>query len=197
MRQITVLVEGYAREWSSSGWEATSTATLIETGAGNIVCDPGLNVELLEKGLAAKNLKFRDIDWVFLTHWHPITSYAVALFTKAKVVDSKGVYWAGKLDIHQGKIPGTEINIWKTPGHTLDHSVLVVPIEDETVYVVAGDNFWWAEDEEQLTDRKSLLEKKDALAVDEKALLKSRKDILAVADFIIPGHGKMFEIAGV
>ena len=54
--------------------------------------------------------------------------------------------------------------------------------------------FWWAEDEEQITDRKSLLEKKDALAVDNKALRKSRQDILAVADFIIPGHGKTFEV---
>ena len=62
--------------------------------------------------------------------------------------------------------------------------------------VVAGDVFWWAEDEEQLTDRKSLLEKKDALAVDEKALRKSREAILGVADFIIPGHGRMFEVAG-
>ena len=98
-----------------------------------------------------------------------------------------------KQDLHEGKIPGTNIIIMKTPGHTMDHASLVVPVKGKT-YVVAGDVFWWAENEEQLTDRKSLLNKKDPLAVDEKALRKSREDILEIADFIIPGHGKMFEV---
>lgn len=195
MRKISILVDGFIRECGVERWEATSTATLVETGAGNIVCDPGLNKTLLELGLQTKNYKFKDIDWVFLTHWHPITSYNVSLFTKAKIVDSRYVYWNGKIEAHKGKIPGTQLNIWKTPGHTVDHGALIVPVENDDVYVVAGDSFWWETDEDQLTDRKSLLEKKDELAVDKKALRKSREDILAVADFIIPGHGKMFEVA--
>jgi glyoxylase-like metal-dependent hydrolase (beta-lactamase superfamily II) len=61
------------------------------------------------------------------------------------------------------------------------------------VVVVAGDVFWWADREEQKTDRESLLFHKDPFAKDEKALLASRRKILELADWIIPGHGKMFK----
>ena len=109
------------------------------------------------------------------------------------MVDYESWYTADKQDLHDGVIPGTNLKILKTPGYTLDHASLIVPV-GKLVYAVAGDVFWWAEDEEQLTDRKSLLEKKDALAVDQKALRKSRETILGIADFVIPGHGKTFKV---
>jgi len=194
IKSVTVLVEGYAKEWGSSGWEATSTVTLVQDNGLNIICDPGTNINALEAGLKECGLKYSDIDWVFLTHWHPVTCLNVALFNKAKMIDSRSIYWGGRQDLHDGKIPGTDdFYIRLTPGHCADHASLIVPLDD-TVYVVAGDVFWWAADEDQITDRKSLLEKKDSLAIDQKALRKSRESILGTADFIIPGHGKTFKV---
>jgi len=193
MNKISVLGEGYAREREGVGWEASSAVTLIQTKKFNIICDPGTNTNILNRGLKKHGLDhYRDINWVFLTHSHFDHNYRMALLG-GNCIDYESWYSADKQDLHEGKIPGTNIIIMKTPGHTMDHASLVVPVKGKT-YVVAGDVFWWAENEEQLTDRKSLLNKKDPLAVDEKALRKSREDILEIADFIIPGHGKMFEV---
>jgi len=96
IKSVTTLVEGYAKEWGSSGWEATSTVTLAQDNGLNIICDPGKNIIALEAGLKECGLKYSDIDWVFLTHWHPITCLNVALFNKAKVIDSRSIYWDGR-----------------------------------------------------------------------------------------------------
>ncbi|PJC66731.1 hypothetical protein CO018_00435 [Candidatus Beckwithbacteria bacterium CG_4_9_14_0_2_um_filter_47_11] len=191
--KIYVLGEGYARKWEGTGWEASSSVTLIQTTRFNIICDPGPNTNILDKGLEEHGLDYhRDINWVFLTHMHFDHCKHMASFG-GNFIDYESWYTADKQDLHDGVIPGTNLKILKTPGHTLDHASLIVPV-GKLVYAVAGDVFWWAEDEEQLTDRKSLLEKKDALAVDQKALRKSRETILGIADFVIPGHGKTFKV---
>ena len=59
--------------------------------------------------------------------------------------------------------------------------------------VLAGDVFWWADGEEQLVD----INKEDdahPAELDMKALIKSRRVLLEKADYIIPGHGKMFKV---
>ena len=72
-----------------------------------------------------------------------------------------------------------------TPGHTLD-SVSVRVVTDKGVYVIAGDTF---EKEEDLEDDNIW---KEAGSESEELQLNSRRNILAEADFIIPGHGPMF-----
>jgi len=194
MNKVSVLVEGYAREWGGSGWEVSSSVVLVEGDKYKIICDPGINLELLSKGLEKEGLKYTDIDYVFLTHTHIDHSYGMALFSKAKVLDFLSIYERDTEDLHGGEIFGTNIKIIATPGHTVDHCSLMVPVKNG-VNIVAGDTFWWAEDEEQKIDEHSLLTKKDPIrGVDQKILLESRKKILEIADFIIPGHGKMFEV---
>jgi hypothetical protein len=61
-------------------------------------------------------------------------------------------------------------------------------------YVVAGDVFWWMEEDE--SEDKSyewLINKEDPYVKSENDLIESRKKILEIADFIIPGHGNMFK----
>ena len=60
--------------------------------------------------------------------------------------------------------------------------------------IVAGDVFWWWSDEEQRTNREGLLGREDPYVKDAAALKKSREELLALADYIIPGHGKMFQV---
>ena len=79
----------------------------------------------------------------------------------------------------------TMLQVFASPGHTLD-SVSVKVVTEDGVVVVAGDTF---EKEEDIDDETIW---KLAGSEDEQQQMKSRNDILALADFIVPGHGPMF-----
>jgi len=75
-----------------------------------------------------------------------------------------------------------DIKIIKTPGHSYDALTLLVNTKDGIVAVV-GD-LWWKENYPQ----------NDPYASDKEKLEESRKKVLEIADYIIPGHGKMFKV---
>ena len=192
MAEVKVLIQGYAKE-IGGGWVASSTTALIKDGGANIIFDPGINRKLLLKKLAEEGLTPEDINWVFMSHYHPDHNYLSGIFTKARALDDGLIYDEDKEIEHEGKIPGTSIKIINTPGHEKFHASLVVETE-EGVVVLAGDVFWWADgDEQDVSSVKALLEHPDPYVKDEEALRKSREEVLKVADWIIPGHGKMFK----
>lgn len=192
MQKVTVLIEGYAEE-IKGGWIASSSTVLIEAGGKRIIVDPGVNRQLLLKKLKEKNLGPANIDFVFMTHYHPDHNLLAGIFPNAKVLDDSMIYDHDKQWDHDGIIPGTNIEIIKTPGHEDFHGSLVVLTEEGTV-VVAGDVFWWSDEEEQKIDTESLLTHPDPFVKDKMALLKSRKKLLEIADWIIPGHGEKFKV---
>lgn len=191
MNKVKVLIEGYAKE-IKGGWLASSTTTLIESGKVKIIVDPGVNRELLLRKLKENGLKPDDVNFVFMTHYHPDHNLLTGIFSKAKVLDDELIYDGDSQVEYDRVIPGTNIEVIPTPGHDQFHGSLVVLTEKGTI-VVASDVFWWADKEEQKTDKESLLSHKDPFVKDKKALLASRKSILKIADWIIPGHGKMFK----
>ena len=192
MNTIKILIEGYANI-SEKGVTASSTVTLIRSNKINIIVDPGINRKLLLMKLSEEELSVNDINFVFMTHTHPDHNLLTAIFPNAKTIDNELIYDEDREIEHDMKIPGTNIEIINTPGHDQFHASLLVPTKEGKI-VVAGDVFWWMDDEKQLTDKKSLINKKDPYGKDEKALQKSRKLILEIADYIIPGHGKMFKV---
>ena len=191
MNKVKILVEGYAKP-KDGGWIATCNTTFIRTDRFNIIVDPGINKKLLLENLKKENLKISDIDYVFMTHYHPDHVFLTALFEKVKVFDRDTIYKNDKETPYSGKIPKTDIKVISTPGHTHEDSSLIVLTDDLGKVIVAGDVFWWMDNEKQKTDEKSLLSKKDPFTKDWKALQQSRKKVLKFADWIIPGHGKMF-----
>ena len=87
---------------------------------------------------------------------------------------------------------GDDIEIIDTPGHVPEHLSLIVDTDNGKI-AVAGDVIWWLDDEEQVL----YINQKDhsqALDMDMEALVESRKKLLKIADYIIPGHGKMFKV---
>jgi len=189
MNKIKVLIQGYARQ-IESGWLASSTVTLIQSNNKNIIVDPGCNRKKLIKELSNNNLKATDIDFVLLTHSHTNHTLLAGIFENAKVLNPEEIYDGDRQTEHNNKIPGIDLAIIQTPGHSPEHCSLIVPTENGT-YVVAGDVFWWMDDEEQEIN----IEKEDEAhpeEVDMKKLIESRKNVLKVADYIIPGHGKIF-----
>ena len=160
-----------------------------------MLVDPGMDRGTLLESLAKEGLKPEDINFVIVTHTHLDHSLLAGIFENAKILDNSNIYsFNGKIGEHEGNAPGTNIEIIKTPGHDQFHCSVLVDTDDLGKVVMAGDVFWWADEEEQKTDRQSLLEHKDPYIKDEKALRESREKILKLANYIIPGHGEMFKV---
>lgn len=194
LAQVKVLVEGYAREENGREF-ASSTVVLVKDNGLNIVVDPGLDRKLLLKALKKEKLPARKVDFVLLTHYHLDHALLSGLFKNARIIDGTEIYsWNGEIEKHNAKIPGTGVKIIKTPGHDMFHCAALAETREFGVAAIAGDVFWWPEGEKQKTDRKSLLLHNDPYAKNREQLLESRKKILKAADWVIPGHGKMFKV---
>ena len=193
MTKVKVLIKGYAKK-TKNGWLASSTTTLIEDNGKKIIVDPGINKELLLKKLQKEGLRPNNIDIVFMTHYHPDHAFLASIFAKAKVLDGDTIYEDDKEVSYKNKIPGTNLEVILTPGHAHEHASLLIKTAKGNI-VIAGDVFWWTDEEKQKTDDiETLINKEDPFTKDLSALRKSRKKILEIADWVIPGHGKMFKV---
>ena len=194
MAEIKILIEGYVKEENDSEF-ASSTTTLIQEKGMNIIVDPGMNRTLLLEALKKENLSTADINYVVITHYHLDHSLLAGIFENAKILDDSDIYsFDGKIGEHEGKIPGTDIEIIETPGHDQFHCSVLVETEEFGKVVIAADVFWWSDEEEQKTDIESLMKHEDPYVKNREELTKSRKKVLEIADYIIPGHGKMFKV---
>lgn len=191
MTKVKVLIEGYAKQLEK-GWIASSTTCLITTEDQKIITDPGCNREKLLDALSKEGLVTDDIDYVFLSHCHPDHILLAGIFEKAKFVtfDTNLIYDKDLLLEFSKHEMGKDIEIVETPGHVLEHLSLIIDTPEGKV-AIAGDVIWWVDGEKQVFD----INQKDhsqAKGMNMKDLIESRKKILEVADWIIPGHGKMF-----
>ena len=190
MTEVKVLIEGYAK--STGGVEfASPTTVLIKDSGKLILVDPGANKKKLLDALKKEGLRPGDIDLIFLTHYHPDHVLNIRLFPDKDILDGGTIYRDDKEIEFSERIPGTKVKMIPTPGHAFEHVSLLVETDKGKV-CIAGDLWWW-EDGKQKNDT-NLLKTKDPYVKDAKALLKSRKTILKMADWIIPGHGKMFKV---
>jgi len=153
-----------------------------------ILVDPGANRELLLEKLDERGLTVDNIDYVFLTHLHIDHSLLMGIFPKAKIINYEAITEGDKGSLIEKTIPGTDVEIIKTPGHEYAGASLLVRTKEGIVAVV-GDVFWF-EGKEQSLD----INKPDDFATDFPILIESRKKILDLADLIIPGHGKMMKV---
>ncbi len=192
MAEVKVLIKGYAKE-EERGWLACSTATLIKSNGKLIISDPGCNREKLLEVLNKEGLEPENIDFVFLTHGHIDHSLLAGIFKNAKFVTFENLMYDKDLQLEfEDNVLGQDTKIIKTPGHSAEHISLIVNT-NKGKYVIAGDVFWWVDGEEQVVD----INKEDTAHPTElnmKELKKSRKKILEIADYIIPGHGDIFEV---
>ena len=194
MAEIKILIEGYAKKENGNEF-ASSTTTLIQENGLNIIVDPGMDRKLLLRALKKENLSPSDINYVILTHYHLDHSLLTGIFENAKIIDNGELYsWDGKIESHEGKVPKTNIKIIKTPGHDMFHCSVLVETKKFGKVAVVGDVFWWSDEQEQKTDRESLMKHEDPYVKNKEQLLESRKNVLELADSIIPGHGKMFKV---
>lgn len=192
MTSFKILIPGYATK-TDTGWLASGTTTLIKDSNKTILVDPGANKKLLLENLKKEDLTPRDIDIVFLTHHHLDHTFLIALFDNAIVCDSETIYQKDLETEYEGKIPSTTIQVMPTPGHA-DEQASLIMVTDQGKVVVASDLFWWTDDQEQIIDNAEILiHREDPFTKDRSALIDSRQKVLAIADWIIPGHGHIFK----
>lgn len=191
MNEVKIILEGHAKQ-VAGGWLASSNVSLVQSNGKKVIVDPGCDRPGLLKALEENELKTSDIDFVYLTHNHTDHILLTAIFERAKVLNESEIYDNDFQVEHGGKIPGTDLQIIPTPGHDQFHSSLIVKTPEGT-YAVAGDVFWWMDGEKQETNRDDLAAHQDMYVKDEKEIKASREKILDIADFIIPGHGKIIE----
>jgi glyoxylase-like metal-dependent hydrolase (beta-lactamase superfamily II) len=193
MAEVKILIEGYAKELEK-GWAASSTTCLVTTENKKIITDPGCNRGKLLEALNKEGLTTDDINYVFLSHCHPDHILLAGIFEKAKFVtfDTNLMYDEDLMLEFDKHALWKDIEIIETPGHVLEHLSLLVNTPKGKI-AIAGDVIWWVEGEEQVFN----LNQKDhsqAKGMDIEKLIESRKKLLHLADYIIPGHGKMFKV---
>ena len=188
MAEVKIIHEGWINaDCDKTGKEPTTSPTisLIKDGPIVAVVDPGVlpNQQILVDALRKEGLEIKDVTHVFITHSHIDHYRNAGMFPEtAIVVEYFGQWQEGRdEDLDIGKF-SENIEVVSTPGHNYDGITFLVNTKEGKV-AVAGDVFW-----------KENYPKNDPYASDKKELQKSRKKILELADYIIPGHGKMFKV---
>lgn len=186
MAKLYVLVEGYVKD---EGETVQGTVTLVQDNNHNIIIDPGMTHDPRAIAIALKEhgLQPGDIDTVFITHHHPDHTRYMGLFMGARVYDYASVYASDKwLDSGDGHAITPDVKIIHTPGHTSEDATLIVSnvtnVSEKNPCTVAICHLWWFEGKDD-----------DPTAEDMEQLHESRKKVLSVAHYIVPGHGGIFE----
>lgn len=185
MAEVKILIEGYTTaDTTESGEEKTCpTVSLVKDKDIVMVIDPGVleDQKMLVDELKTEGLSIDDVNFVCITHSHIDHYRNIGMFPRAKILEYWGLW--DKNTAEDWKEQFTEnIRIVKTPGHSYDSITLFVET-DKGIIAVCGDVFW-----------KENFPEDDPYASDKEKLQESRKKILEMADWIIPGHGKMFKV---
>jgi glyoxylase-like metal-dependent hydrolase (beta-lactamase superfamily II) len=196
-----IIVEGYARpSGSNTKFLASCSTTLILCSGKKILVDPGADEKRLLEGLKKEGLKPSDIDILFLSHYHPDHFLNTALFPALPIHDATTVWTRdGGEEMPNGDkpmdvIPGTHVQILSTPGHREEHASLLINTEKYGKVCVAQDVFWWMDGQQPENPTvEDLMGIHDPFHFNMDSLTESRKKVLELADWIIPGHGKMFK----
>lgn len=181
MAEVKVLIEGCNIPGEK---EITCpTITLVRDGKFVAVVDPGVleNQNLLVKALRKEKLSLKQVNAVFLTHSHIDHFRNIGMFPNAEVIEYYGIWKNNVAEDRNNKLT-KDIKIIETPGHNYTSLSLLVNTKIGKV-AVCGDVFW-----------KENFPKKDPYADNFKKLQESRKKLLKIADYIIPGHAGMFKV---
>ncbi len=200
MAEVKVLIEGHHAKNEEARPKIGSTITLIRTNKKAIIVDTGsfLDKDRLISELKNAGFTPKDIDIVILTHLdldHLVNTY---LFKNAKVMCKfRGGEYPGqthfpaegcleRTDLLEKNLIAEDVEIILTPGHAEDMISVLVNTPKGKI-VVAGDAFpskGWTDFKRQ----------PNSLITNVGKFNESRKKILEVADYIIPGHGEMFKV---
>ena len=186
MAEVKVLVEGYtSADTQVEGEKERTCATISLIIDGNIkmIVDPGIlkDTKILINALKKENLDVKDVNYVALTHSHADHFRNIGLFPNAKLLEFFGIWHEDTVEDWKENF-SENIKIIKTPGHS-DTGISFIVNTSKGKVAVVGDIFW-----------KENFPLEDPYAESTNELKDSRKKILKLADWIVPGHAGMFKI---
>lgn len=199
MAEVKVLIAGI-HDHIKDKLVIGSTVTLIKSDKNILVDTSGFGKEKeLKKRLAEENLTFEDIDIVLLSHLHLDHLCNVHLFPNALIYCKFcGGNYPGqrhfpkegaleRFNLKDGTEIAKDVSIIELPGHTSDLIGLIVKTKNGKV-IIASDAM--------STEKNMQMENKPPVMIlwNEEAYDSSRKKILEIADYIIPGHGDLFKV---
>ena len=183
MAEVKILIEGYTTAETGEEEKTCPTITLVKDKDMVMVVDPGVleDQNMLIEKLKEENLTINDVNVVCITHSHMDHYRNIGMFPKAKSLDYWGLWDRDTVDDWNSQFTD-DIQIIKTPGHSYDSITLLVKT-NKGIIAICGDVFW-----------KENLPENDPYASDKEKLKESRKKVLEIADYVIPGHGDMFKV---
>lgn len=183
MATVTVLLEGYYFRDQDAREHAGATVTLVRDGGIVMVVDPGTlkSQKILIEALAKEGLKVDDVNVVGITHSHLDHYQNMGVFKKARILEYFGL-WNGDILETWDEHFSENIQIVKTPGHD-ETSITFFVTTKAGVVAICGDVFW-----------KENYPKIDLYATNLDKLNHSRKLVLAMARWIVPGHAGIYEV---
>lgn len=168
--------------------DARSTVTLIQESDYNILVDTSLrrDREFILKALNEQGLTPENINIIIYTHCHKDHIGNNKIFRKARVYGHFACErFPNLIKINSFPFALTpNIEIIETPGHSWDS--ITVLVKFEKIYAITGDAIPIKGNYDNWIP--------PIVHVDAEKALKSMKQIVQVADIIIPGHEAAFEI---
>lgn len=190
--EVKVIQPGYAKWIAPTQERADGTITLIR-GPTNVIVDTGgpWDKHAILKALRREGIRPRDINYVICTHGHSDHTGNNNLFPNATLILSYDVCKGDLYTFHdfahgQPYKIDDRIEVIPTPGHTAQDISVIVKTKRGIIAIV-GDLFECAED----LENESLWRSFSEMPETQKA---NRERVLNLADFIVPGHGDMFQV---
>jgi len=186
MAEVKVLIPGYtsADSVEAGAEEKTcATITLVRDNDIVMVVDPGVleSQQILIDALEKEGLSVNDVNIVCITHSHIDHYRNIGMFPEAKTLEFYGLWDKNTVEDWNEQF-SKDIKIIKTPGHNKTSITLLVKTDNGTI-AICGDVFW-----------KENLPEEDEYADEPKKLKESRKKVIELADYIIPGHADIYKV---
>ena len=178
--RVDILVEG---SLTSTGGGVASSCTLIRDGDRTIVVDPGMapSADAILGPLAALGVAPEAVTDVVLGHHHPDHTIHAGHFANAAIHDHWAIYRGTDWEDSEcdGRVLTPSIVLARTPGHTPEDLAVIAGTPEGIVVCTHS----WFNSQTRVEDE----DPEDA-----EQLRASRREILEVADRIVPGHGPAF-----
>ncbi|XP_073510528.1 metallo-beta-lactamase domain-containing protein 1 [Phyllobates terribilis] len=189
---VHILLEGYCRDVGADRFQADGSVTLVRGPLTVLVDTAGpWSRDFILDALRGRGVSPEDVTHVICTHGHSDHVGNLNLFPNAEILVSYDLWRDGSYVSHNFRsgepycLPGGEgLKVVPTPGHTGSDITLLVPGTTLGTVAVAGDVFEREGDEDTWRE----------LSENPEVQEKSRRQLLGLADVIVPGHGPPFKV---
>ncbi|WKY15608.1 hypothetical protein Q1695_000802 [Nippostrongylus brasiliensis] len=195
---VTQLVQGRL-ERIEQGSKMTASVSLVYDNGYYVLVDTPSSTDLQAKetmlrSLSTKSINPGEVQLVVTTHGHPDHFGQGNFFPNARhffgsYEYADDIYIKTELDMNDTMKITANVELWNTPGHTAqDISVIVSRVSCCGTVAVVGDLFY---DEADALNETSEWFNEAWNPVVGRC---SRDKVICRADYIIPGHGKLFRV---